>query len=181
MYNHIPYIYRHTPYRPPPLHQGLGSGVLRVTGLGSRVTWVTGQVSGSRVTLVTGSLGHPGRLPHPSVSPMVSGHQTHQVTRVTWLGSLVTRPPSPPDHLGHWSLGLRSLVSDLRPTTTQTLVSGHWSPGSLVSRVIWLGSLVSDPVSPLMNPRPYTHQYPVLKIIELQVPVLTHNSNCGLV
>jgi hypothetical protein len=68
MWYYIPYIYRHTPYRPPPLHQGLGSWIYGISGFGSPWSRVSGlhglgsspMVTGHMVTLAFGSLGLSG-------------------------------------------------------------------------------------------------------------------------
>ena len=99
-----PYIYRHTPYRPPPLYQGLGSRVLQGhRDPGSRVTM------GHRVTMVTGLIGSQGHwvigsitrvfsismvsMVRVSMVTMVLGHRVTMVTITMVLnhGSPITR------------------------------------------------------------------------------------------
>ena len=75
-----PYIYRHTPYRPPPLYQGLRSRVLqghrdpgsRVT-MGYRGYMVTG-LTGSQGHWVIGSITRVFSITRISRVTMVSGH-----------------------------------------------------------------------------------------------------------
>ena len=88
-----PYIYRHTPYRPPPLYQGLGSRVLQGhRDPGSRVTM------GYRVTMVTGLIGSQGHWVIRSITRVFSmgqGLHGHH-----GLGSRVTM-----GHRSPWSQG----------------------------------------------------------------------------
>jgi hypothetical protein len=117
-----PYIYRHTPYRPPPLYQGLGSRVLQGhRDPGSRVTMGYG-VIGSRGHGSPGLLGH--RVYHPRFLhyPYLQGHYGlgSRVTMVT--GSPITRVS------GH---GL-----PLNHIPRVTMVSGHIQPWSYHSGLI---------------------------------------------
>ena len=97
-----PYIYRHTPYRPPPLYQGLGSRVLQ----GHRVTRVTGHHGsqghhGHGSYRVTGSLGYRVYYPRFLHCPYLQGHHG--------LGSRVTMGYHHPNHrvTGHRVTGSR--------------------------------------------------------------------------
>ena len=129
-----PYIYRHTPYRPPPLYQGLGSRVLqghrdpgsrvlqghrvtmghrvtRVTGFtGSQGHWVIGSItrvfSMVRVSMVTMVLGHGS--PWVTIT-RITGSQGYRVTITMVLGHRVTMVTGSPRVIGSWF----------------TMVSGH--------------------------------------------------------
>jgi len=137
-----PYIYRHTPYRPPPLYQGLGSRVLQGhRDPGSQVT-MGYRVTGSRVLLghwVTESSGlSPAFSPLP-ISPgspwsRVTGYPGYRVmgyhespspgSRVT-MGYGVTSHPHP-GYPSPWVSGLGSLWSRV---TGSPWSQGHPSPG----------------------------------------------------
>jgi hypothetical protein len=145
-----PYIYRHTPYRPPPLYQGLRSRVLQGhRDPGSRVT-MGYRVIGSRVLLGHRVTGLSGLLPafsplpvspwspwsrvtgyHESPSPWLSGHRV-TITMVSDHQDLGSR-----GHHGYRVMGHHKSPS---PGSRVIGLSGHPSPwvsglGSIWSRV----------------------------------------------
>ena len=132
-----PYIYRHTPYRPPPLYQGLRSRVLPGhRDPGSRVT-MGYRVIGSQGYWVTGSLDH--RVHHPRFLhyPYLQGHHG--------LGSWVTMGYHHPGSQGYHHHGFGSPESrvtghhglGLRVTMGHRVMGYHDSPspGSRVTMV----------------------------------------------
>ena len=129
-----PYIYRHTPYRPPPLYQGLRSRVLQGhRDPGSRVT-MGYRVTGSRVLLGHRVTGLSGLLPAFSPSPVSPGSSGlgSRVTRVT--GSRVTMSHHHPGYRVTHHPGLGSRV------TPQPYLQGHHGLGSHTTMVLPLGA-----------------------------------------
>ena len=129
-----PYIYRHTPYRPPPLYQGLGSRVLQGhRDPGSRVTM------GHRVTMVTGLIGSQGHWVIGSITRVFSIVRVSMVTMV--IGSRVTM-----GHKSPWSQGYPSPGSQDHPLPITmglgswvTMVTGSpWVTGSRVTGSPWV-------------------------------------------
>ena len=142
-----PYIYRHTPYRPPPLYQGLGSRVLQGhRDPGSRVTM------GHRVTMVTGLIGSQGHWVIGSIIRVFSMVRVSMVTMVLGHGSpwsRVTGSQGSPWSQGHPSPGRSNLPSPG--------LQGyhHHGFGSHITMVLPRGGVAFG-----------SHQHPIFKIVE---------------
>ena len=141
-----PYIYRHTPYRPPPLYQGLRSRVLQ----GHRDP-------GSRVTMghrVTGSQGHG-----------VMGHQGYWVTWVYHPRFLHY-----PYLQGHHGLGSRVTMGYHYPGLGSPWVTG--SPLTLTRVTPHHGSRVSGHRVSMVIGSPITRdlESPITRVTGLPSP-----------
>ena len=130
-----PYIYRHTPYRPPPLYQGLGSRVLQGhRDPGSRVTM------GHRVTMVTGLIRSQGHWVIGSITRVFSMVRVSMVTMVLGHGSLwvtITRITGSQGHRVTGSPGSQGYPHPSHRVTRITGSQGHPGLGSRVTGSPW--------------------------------------------